>query len=90
MSQVIDKAPDFDWEATGQEEMNQLYEKAQRSRKVEEVLNAVNSIHDLLTICHEVLDGYNSQYTRSLTSHLIKDKVLSEIQEVKKELSGIS
>lgn len=81
---------DFDWETTGQEDMNQLYEQIHRRRRIQEMVSSAASIENLLAMCHEVLEQYSNEYSSKLVAHVIKEEIIAWVQLLKKEMEGVA
>lgn len=85
-----------DWESTGHEEMNQLYQdikdrEIQKTPKanVLDVRDRLNNLKDLIEVCSESLIYSKINNINTRVAHVLYFQVNKEIQKAEEELASI-
>lgn len=87
-----------DWEATGQEEMNRIYEqckqntsnmnvKETRKSNTVELRDKLNNLSELIKLCVYGLNESKCNQTKFVVSNILYFYILKEIQAAEEELT---
>lgn len=85
-----------DWETTGQEEMNELYQEVKdkeirktRTRTILDVRDRLNNLKDLIEVCSESLIYSKHNNINTNVAHVLFFQVTQEIKTAEEELARV-
>jgi hypothetical protein len=76
-----------DWESTGQEEMNRIHAKCKHNASVLDVVNRLDNLKSLVSICREAIVGHSFDEDR--LANALHCYVLEQIQIAQEELKQV-
>lgn len=89
---TISREVEEDWEATGTEEMNELYKKCKQPHSIISVRDQLNSIHSLVNVCGMALAGKDwkgQEYCQLRVCEVLVDYVAPEIKKAEEALGEV-
>jgi len=85
---IVDNDED-DWEMTGQDEMNALYEECKQKRSVLDVRDGLNNVVDLVNLCTDCLENSQLIEVKTLVSSVLHFHVIEEIKRLEGSLKEV-
>jgi hypothetical protein len=81
-----------DWENTGQDEMNDLYDECTEKKSIVDIRDDLNNICDLIHVCAAALrseDKGLKEYTATKVAHVLYFCVESKLVDIEEDLEKL-